>query len=335
MLLATLSLGVAAIAMVLLWRQQTVAAAGLRELRRQRAVLDSVLDSVGEGVLAMTPARELFAVNAAALSILGAGFPTKRLPEDWRDLIVATNEDGTLMLPQDGPLARAARGESVSDFVYHIRTRTEVGPGRWVSASSRPIFGEDGSVVAGVVTLRDVTDQRQHADELRALSLRDELTQLYNRRGFLALAEQHVKTAIRGGQPFTLLYADLNGLKRINDELGHVVGDRAITDAARVLKNTFRDSDVVARLGGDEFVVLIADAGPANGDVLIRRLRDATRAHNKPGGPYRLSMSIGLAFYDPHEPQPLHDLIAAADQRMYSAKRGPRSSVAPLSIVGE
>ncbi len=330
---AALTIGLAVLAIVLLWRQRVVVARTSREIYRERAMLASVLDSVGEGVMAMTPGRELLAVNEAARGILGTDFPTDRLADDWRGVVVATNEDGTPLAAHLGPLASAARGESVNVFVLHVRNVARGDEGTWLSASSRPILDQDGRIVAGVVTLRDVTQQRRHADELRALSLRDELTQLYNRRGFLALAEQHLRTATRDRAPFALLYADLNGLKRINDELGHEVGDRAIKDGARVLRGTFRDADVVARLGGDEFVVLVADASPATGDALIRRLTKATRAQNTGAEPYRLSMSIGLAFYDPENPQPLHELIAAADQRMFSAKRGPRSSIAPLRVV--
>jgi diguanylate cyclase (GGDEF)-like protein len=325
---AVSTIGLAALALFLFWRQTRAAFEAQRRIHQERAVLASVLDSVGEGVLAMTPARELLAVNEAARTILGESFPTHRLAADWRDTIVATREDGTPLLPEDAPLARAARGEAVDGFVYHLRNVTYPGPGRWLSASSRPIRDESGNVMAGVVTLRDITEQKRHAEELRALSLRDELTQLYNRRGFLTLAEQHLRIAVRTKAPFAVLYADLNGLKRINDELGHETGDRAIVDAARVLKSTFRDSDIVARLGGDEFVVLIADVDSSRGDALVRRATDAMRGQNDRGLSYRLSVSMGLAFYDPADPRSLEELIAEADECMYSAKRGPRSSAA-------
>ena len=277
--------------------------------------------------MAMTPTRELLVVNKACRDILGGAFALDRLAVDWRGTIVATLEDGKPMHPEAGALARAVRGESVNGLVYHIMTRTSPAGGTWVSASSRPIRDELGRVVAGVVTLRNINEQRRHADQLRDLSLRDELTQLYNRRGFIALAEQHMHVVARKKHPFGLLYADLDGLKQINDEQGHEAGDRAIRDAAVVLREAFRDSDLVARLGGDEFVVLLADAGPSKKDILVQRFYDAIGALSR-GGETRnnLSVSIGITFYDPDDPVPLNELLAEADRLMYASKLHRRSS---------
>ena len=113
---------------------------------------------------------------------------------------------------------------------------------------------------------------RTQVDLLR-LSIRDELTGLYNRRGFFMTAEPLVRIAERDGRSFLVFYADLDGLKNINDTLGHPAGDEAIRDATWVLNQTFRSADIVARLGGDEFVVLVADAPPDCMDVMLRRIR--------------------------------------------------------------
>ncbi len=107
--------------------------------------------------------------------------------------------------------------------------------------------------------LEDEIQKRLKAEtEVRQLSLTDELTGLYNRRGFFLLGNQQFKTAQRTQMFCCLLFADLDGLKQINDSLGHEIGDKFLIDTAQLLKQTFRESDIIARLGGDEFVILLS-----------------------------------------------------------------------------
>jgi diguanylate cyclase (GGDEF)-like protein len=174
---------------------------------------------------------------------------------------------------------------------------------------------------ANLASLRDITEGVRMREELRTLSLRDELTGLYNRRGFLTLAEQQLKLADRGGRGFLLLFADLDGLKTINDEHGHQEGDRALRRAAEVLLQTFRDSDIVGRMGGDEFAVLAVGAGGA-GEAVTARLQRALNARlQKEASPFPISLSVGCVRYDPQDPCSLDEILARADAAMYEQKR--------------
>ncbi|RYE89919.1 MAG: diguanylate cyclase, partial [Myxococcales bacterium] len=163
----------------------------------------------------------------------------------------------------------------------------------------------------------------QRAAEIQALSLRDELTGLHNRRGFLELARQGVRLADRSLRPALVLFIDLNGMKPINDRFGHEEGDRALRAAAAALRATFRDSDVVARLGGDEFAVFAPDVGPDHEDFFRDRLQAHVAAFNDSPGdrPWRLSLSTGVTTYDPRERRPIEAMLEEADARMYEAKR--------------
>lgn len=154
-------------------------------------------------------------------------------------------------------------------------------------------------------------------------SLTDELTGLRNRRGFHEFAAPLLERADRMGRPALLFFADLNGLKQINDGLGHDAGDEAIRQLGRLLQATFRERDVVARLGGDEFVVFAPDAGLGRAEALQRRLRTIVDAHNAATGekPFRLSVSVGAAAYDPARPRDLEALLEEADALMYEQKR--------------
>jgi two-component system cell cycle response regulator len=166
--------------------------------------------------------------------------------------------------------------------------------------------------------------------ELRSLSLTDDLTELCNRRGFLIHAEQHFKIARRARKEFLLFYADMDGLKQINDTFGHEEGSQAIIRMAEILRTTFRDSDTIARLGGDEFTALVRDASPDVVNLISARLRENLQRYNAQcHHSYELSLSVGFVVVAPDVATTLEEQIARADRAMYEHKRSKRLS-APL-----
>jgi diguanylate cyclase (GGDEF)-like protein len=162
---------------------------------------------------------------------------------------------------------------------------------------------------------------------LLQLALRDDLTGLHNRRGFIALATQHLQWARDTEQHMLMFFADLDGLKWINDRFGHGEGDRAITLAAACIKETFRKSDVTARLSGDEFVALILEEPGRGAETICRRLQMNLDDCAGPESPYKLSLSVGVAHFDPDKPVTLQELMRQADSALYRHKRKERSSV--------
>jgi diguanylate cyclase (GGDEF)-like protein/PAS domain S-box-containing protein len=177
-----------------------------------------------------------------------------------------------------------------------------------------------------VAVYDDVTERKRMEDEIRALSITDQLTGLSNRRGFLALAEQQLKIADRTKKEILLVYIDLDGMKWINDHLGHKEGDNALIEVAAVLKETFRSSDIIARMGGDEFAVLAIDMTEGNADIQMARLQDQIDMHNgRENRGYNISISAGCSCYDPANPCSIDELMASADERMYEQKRSKKS----------
>jgi diguanylate cyclase (GGDEF)-like protein len=157
--------------------------------------------------------------------------------------------------------------------------------------------------------------------EIRNLTLRDELTGIYNRRGFFALVEHQFNMAKRSKTGLFMLYADLDNLKIINDTLGHQEGDRALIETADILRNNFRQSDIIARIGGDEFVVFPVGTSADCVDIILGRLQKTLVAYNAGNNRgYLLSISAGISFYDPELPCTIDDLLAAADRSMYERK---------------
>lgn len=171
-----------------------------------------------------------------------------------------------------------------------------------------------------------LSNQQKKENELIKLSLTDDLTCLYNRRGFFTLMEQQLKMARRMKTPILLLYADIDNLKAINDTFGHNEGAKAIIDAANILKSTHRDSDIMARLGGDEFVVFPVGAKENDSEVIKARLQKNIDAHNnKDNRCYKLSISVGIKEFDPLSPHSLEDMLHQADLLMYEDKKNKKS----------
>lgn len=158
--------------------------------------------------------------------------------------------------------------------------------------------------------------------ELRNLSLQDPLTGLHNRHGFLVLAEQQMKISRRNLSPSLLLFLDLDGLKRINDALGHDMGTRAILEFTGLLRGCLRQCDILARLSGDEFAALILGASESAEPVIRAKLQKAVEELNsRDDRPYALSFSVGVALCDPRKQVPVTDLLKQADMLMYAEKR--------------
>lgn len=168
---------------------------------------------------------------------------------------------------------------------------------------------------------REIKEREAAEAEVRRLSLTDELTGLYNRRGFFVVAEQQLQLAQLTQIPVGLLFIDLDGLKHINDNLGHELGDAALVTSANLIKQTFRNSDTLGRIGGDEFVVLMQGINPTP-ETLVQRLQaqiDDFNQHQHQS--FQISMSIGIQYSNRTQSLSLGELITQADRQMYQQKR--------------
>jgi diguanylate cyclase (GGDEF)-like protein/PAS domain S-box-containing protein len=193
----------------------------------------------------------------------------------------------------------------------------------WFESTSRMVARSDPSLPREIISVsRDVTDRKENENRLRALAILDDLTGLYNRRGFLTIATQQLKAARRAQRNALVLFADLNNLKQINDTLGHKDGDQALIDAAHIFNRTFRESDVIARVGGDEFAILAVESEPAHLESIRARIDSALQlANSDRARAFELSISIGAAAYDPSRNDTVEELLAWADRAMYQQKR--------------
>lgn len=253
--------------------------------------------------------------NRAWLDFTGR-LPNQEIGDAWMENIY----------PDDGERVRTLYENSLRKqrpFIVEYRLRHAEGGFRWVVESGNPYRGIDGQFAGYISSCLDIHERKALQDTLETISISDDLTGLLNRRGFFTLAQQQIKVANRTKRRLVLIYGDLDGLKKINDNLGHAAGDLILVETAKLLREVFRESDIIARLGGDEFAVLLTeDSNTPDTAVIMDRLRESICAHNErsPGAP-PISLSIGLQVYDPGNPSSFDRLISQADALMYEEKK--------------
>jgi len=176
-------------------------------------------------------------------------------------------------------------------------------------------------------SIRYAMDRSKQLQELKTMTLTDDLTGLHNRRGFHYLAEQQMKIDKRERRVTPILFIDLDKLKEINDTLGHPCGDQALIDTSNILRKTLRQTDIISRVGGDEFAALTVQGERSTEQIikdrLIHKVEDFNRTENRP---YSLSLSVGVIYSDPDEDVPVDTLLTQADLQMYQIKLAKKNS---------
>jgi diguanylate cyclase (GGDEF)-like protein len=173
---------------------------------------------------------------------------------------------------------------------------------------------------------------------LRSMALIDELTTLFNRRGFMRSGTRLLEAVRRDRHGALLFYFDVDNLKAINDSAGHATGDAVLVQTAQVLRSVFRNRDIVSRLGGDEYAVLASSSDPNGCEIILNRFREALEASNAASAGPHLSVSVGVARFDSNKPLPIEALMQRADVAMYGNKMAklfgiPAPVAAPLRPI--
>jgi len=282
------------------------------DLRRSKDSFRSLVDSTDDSIYVVDRDCNYLFMNKKHLSRLGFSSEHQVAGRNYRDFHSAGETEDF----QTSVDAVFRSGKSLHHEYQAERDR------KFFIRTLSPVRDASNAVTAVTAISKEITDRKQMEEELRSLSLTDELTGLHNRRGFFTLVKQELRMANRLGKDALLFSVDMDELKAINDTCGHQAGDQAIRGAADMIRRNFRDSDIIARIGGDEFVVFIIEYAPIDPDLLVRRLQDIMSSYNSESThPYTVSLSIGWSRYDPGHPVTIEALMDEADHDMYERKR--------------
>ena len=295
----------------------------LHALRETEARYRQLLALLPDAVVVHSRGSILF-TNPAAAELLGVASEQSLVGRALADFV---HSDSQPAFVEDS----SERTGTSPDRAPRVRARmlSASGSAVDVEVASSPCVYHDMSAM--VLLARDITAQLRYERDLHALALVDELTGLQNRRAFTLFAEQELARARRYGRTPVVVFADLDGLKQINDRHGHAAGDAAILLVAKALKSIFRETDIVARWSGDEFVALMAEGSEEASQLIGSRLDAAIAVQSPPNLPYVVTASVGASPLDPA--LPLRDAMERADAELYAQKkRGRRSKVRPTPI---
>jgi PAS domain S-box/diguanylate cyclase (GGDEF) domain len=282
-------------------------------LQTQKVYFATLFENAPEAIAILDEHDHIIRINGQFTTMFGYT-EDEALGRNINDLIVPGEgvEEGEKLT------ARVAAGEKLR---AEAQRRHKDGHSLWVAIAATPfgVVDQPGRVYA---MYHDISARKYAEDELKALLLVDQLTGLHNRRAFIALSEQALKLATRQERDVLMIFIDVDQLKHINDTHGHLVGDRALIDTARVLRESCREADLIARLGGDEFVALMTVDSDQTAELVCERITARVATHNREiDRGYELSLSLG-AKRSKAEGTMLVDLLAQADTALYEQKRG-------------
>ena len=291
-------------------------------LQTQNVYFATLFENAPEAIAILDEHDHIIRINGQFTTMFGYT-EDESVGQNINDLIVPAE----LVVEGKELTVRVAAGEKLR--IEALR-RHKDGHTLWVAIAATPfgVADQPGRVYA---MYHDISAQKRAEEDLKALLLVDELTGLPNRRAFITLSEQALKLAMRMDRDVLMIFIDVDHLKYINDTYGHLAGDRALIDTARVLRESCREADIIARLGGDEFVALLTVDSDQTAELVCDRIKGRVETHNREiDRGYELSLSVG-ATRSKAEGTMLADLLAQADTALYEQKRGRGRSTHALS----
>ncbi len=280
-----------------------------KELRRSEARYRALAGNLSYGICRCSLDGRFLEVNEALLRMLGYGSREELLALDLARDVIQDPDRRAHLLGQTGAGAFVEPIETEWQRKDHAATK--------VRLSGREVLSEQGELEAYEVIVEDVTRQRELEDHLRRQAASDSLTGLANYRHLVDVLDSEIKRSKRTNREFAMLFFDLDGLKRINDRHGHMVGSQALCRLADVLCSCCRDIDTPARFGGDEFALVLPEANAEAAELVAERICESVANDGK--GP-KISVSVGIAVY-PENGETIERLLSQADSALYSMKR--------------
>ena len=285
-------------------------------VKKSQIELDQIFNTAADGMRLVNKEYEILKVNETFLGITGYKDKNELVGKKCYDVFGSKtcNTD-------ECPLNRIIKGEERIEV--ELEKKRVDGTRIFCILTATPFKDLNGKTVGIIEDYKDITNRKELETKLIQMSIADELTGIFNRRGFLTIAKLQLNITQRVKHELYFLYIDIDNMKWINDNLGHNAGDQALIDFASVLRKTFREPDIVGRLGGDEFAVLMHSTSKTDDrDIIVKRLQDNIKARNEQKNVnIILSISVGIVRYNISSSFSLDDIMSLADNRMYENKK--------------
>jgi diguanylate cyclase (GGDEF)-like protein/PAS domain S-box-containing protein len=285
-----------------------------KALRHSQSLYRALVDNPAYGIYRCDAEGELLDINGALTSMFGYASKEQFLAANRESPIIPKFGEGS-PFPALSPELRQIRP-------VEIEWKRKDGTTLKVRLSGRGVFDDQGNFAGHEIIAVDVTEQRTLEDQLRHQASTDSLTGLANHRRLFEVLHSEICRSKRTGREFSLLLLDLDGLKKLNDAYGHLVGDRALCRLSQVVADCSRSIDTAARQGGDEFALILPETGLAAATSVARRICDLIQ---KDAEHPALSVSVGAASY-PKDAQTIGTLLYAADRALYEMKAAAQRS---------
>ncbi|MBP2641955.1 MAG: diguanylate cyclase and metal dependent phosphohydrolase [Firmicutes bacterium] len=281
------------------------------DLANEKKLLETTLSSIGDGVISTDNKGHIVYFNRTAEIFTGWTQETakgKSLDEVLHTVHASTREKN------ENRVEKLLQGETNYQLVSHALLIAKNGSERPIEDKVASIVQENGEIFGAVLVIRDFSEQKKKQEKIEFLSYHDQLTGLYNRRFYL---EELKRLDTERNLPMTIVMADVNGLKLINDSLGHVMGDKLLKKVAEVITNGCRDDDIIARLGGDEFVIILPKTDTREATQIIQRIKELS-LKEKVGF---IDISISFGYETKHtKEENIQEVFKKAEDYMYKKK---------------
>ena len=276
------------------------------ELEQNRELLQSVINNTTDLIFVKDTSGRYILVNAAAARNVG-----KTPPEviGKNDLSNFSHDEALAVMSADKEIMK--NGKVIT---YEELLGNSYGEKRYLLCTKGPVYDQNHNVKGVFGILRDITDRKQKQNEIEYLSYHDSLTGLYNRRYFENILVEFNK---ENYVPVSIIMADINGLKLINDSFGHTAGDSLLKKSSDIFLSECPKNAVACRLGGDEFVIMLPNTDNAEAELLIQRIR--MEAAKEKIGPIEISISFGCQTKQ-NQDQDINKVLANAENDMYQHK---------------
>jgi diguanylate cyclase (GGDEF)-like protein/PAS domain S-box-containing protein len=284
---------------------------GQKELSDSKKKLEATLTSVGDGVFAVDVEQKIVFMNPVAQRLTGWQFDEVK-HTSINSVFRIINEFTKETVPS--PILQVFESGKIVELANHTLLIAKDGTEIPIEDTAAPIIDETGAVSGCVLVFRDSSERKERQRRFEYLSYHDQLTELYNRRFF---EEELRRLDVERNFPLSIIYADVNGLKVINDAFGHESGDQLLTLVADAMKETCRADDIIARIGGDEFVILLPKTDATHAKNIIDRIKKSIGIIHVNG----ISASVSFGLDTKTElSQNTDDVMNSAERNMYQAK---------------